>query len=138
MKKYLAILFSLGLLLGLTAGVRADEEKADGEKAVKGSIAVDDKTNKTDLPALAKISFQKARKIASEKVKGSVIKGELEAEDGGLQYSFEIVDKDKVETEVEVDAGNGKILAVDVEKKDEGKEKDGKGEKDEKDEKDKD
>jgi uncharacterized membrane protein YkoI len=42
-----------------------------------------------------------------------VILGELEVEDGNLQYSFDIVGADKSVTEVEIDAGDGKVLATD-------------------------
>jgi uncharacterized membrane protein YkoI len=42
------------------------------------------------------------------------VTGELEVEDGNLQYSFDIVGADKKVTEVEIDAGNGKVLATDT------------------------
>jgi uncharacterized membrane protein YkoI len=41
---------------------------------------------------------------------GTVLKAELEVEDGCLMYSFEIVGAGKKITEVEIDAGNGKVL----------------------------
>jgi uncharacterized membrane protein YkoI len=37
----------------------------------------------------------------------------LEVEDGSLQYSFAIVGADKKVTEVEIDAGDGKVLNID-------------------------
>ncbi len=93
------------------------------EKAVPpGSIRPDGKVAPSDLPALAKISFQQATAAALSAAPGSVIKTELEIEDGNLVYSVEVVGSDKSITEVEVDAGTGKILATDkesVEKKDE-------------------
>ncbi len=64
------------------------------------------------LASLARVSFGRALATASRGVKGAVIKGELEAEDGNLMYSFDIVTPAKVVMEVEIDAGNGKVLDV--------------------------
>ncbi|MEI6862323.1 MAG: PepSY domain-containing protein [Verrucomicrobiota bacterium] len=81
--------------------------------AVVGSIRPIGKVKPADLPALAKISFDDARRAALAAVPGAVILGELEVEDGNLQYSFDIVGTDKSVTEVEIDAGDGKVLATD-------------------------
>ena len=81
----------------------------------KSSIRADDKLKETELPALAKISAEDAIKAALAAAPGKVLKVELEAEDGGLVYSVEIVGADKVVTEVEIDAGNGKVLDIDRE-----------------------
>jgi uncharacterized membrane protein YkoI len=66
-----------------------------------------------DLPNLAKISFEAALRTALAAAPGSVIKAELEVEDGNLMYSFEIVGADKKIKEVEIDAGNGRVLDID-------------------------
>jgi uncharacterized membrane protein YkoI len=90
------------------------KEKQKEEKSVStGSIRPAGKVKDTELPALAKISFDDALKAARTAVPGNVIKAELEVEDGSLIYSFEIVGADKKVTEVEIDAGNGKVLAID-------------------------
>ncbi len=44
---------------------------------------------------------------------GAAILGVLEVEDGNLQYSFDIGGADKNVTEVEIDTGDGKVLATD-------------------------
>jgi len=80
----------------------------------KSSIRADDKTKPAELPALAKIPFADALKTALAAVPGKLLKAELEVEDGGLQYSAEIVTPGKKITEVEIDAGNGRILAIDT------------------------
>ena len=98
-------------LTTLTNPSFAKEEKASSA----GSIHPAKKVNPADLPALAKISFETALKAALAAVPGNVIKAELEVEDGSLMYSFEIVGADKSITEVEIDAGNGKVLGTDVE-----------------------
>jgi uncharacterized membrane protein YkoI len=88
---------------------------AKEEKAAAGSIRPAHKVKDADLPALAKISFEDAMKAALAAVPGKIIKAELEVEDGSLMYSFEIVGADKSITEVEIDAGNGKVLDIDKE-----------------------
>ena len=98
-------------LTTLTNPSFAKEEKA----SAAGSIHPAKKVKPADLPALAKIPFETALKAALAAVPGSVIKAELEVEDGSLMYSFEIVGADKSITEVEIDAGNGKVLGTDVE-----------------------
>jgi uncharacterized membrane protein YkoI len=97
----------------------AKEEAKKEEKKIVSSIRPAGKVKDADLPGLAKISFDAAMKAALAAAPGSVIKAELEVEDGNLMYSFEIVGKDKSVTEVEIDAGNGKVLDVDKESADE-------------------
>lgn len=79
-----------------------------------------------------KISMEKARTIALHKVPGAKIEsGELENEHGKLIYSFDMKTKQPGVTEVNIDAMNGKIIAVQhetpakesAEKKQEAKEK---------------
>ena len=86
---------------------------AKEEKPAAASIRASGSVKPVDLPALAKISFQTAVVNALKAAPGSIIKAELEVEDGNLMYSFEIVGADKKITEVEIDAGNGKVLGMD-------------------------
>ena len=78
-----------------------------------GSIRPEGKIKPADLPALAKVSFAAALNTALAAAPGAVIKAELEVEDGNLMYSFEIVGADHKIKEVEIDAGNGKVLDID-------------------------
>ncbi len=105
------------LASGTTLLLAAKEEKA----APIGSVRPTGKVAPADLPALAKISFQQALSTALAKSPGSVIKAELEVEDGNLMYSFEIVGADRKITEVEIDAGNGKVLNTEDEDGEEAK-----------------
>ena len=98
-------------LFGLASSHAATPPKET--PAPKASIRPQGEVKSTDLPALAKVSFQQALTAALAATPGSVIKAELEVEDGNLMYSFEIVGPDKKITEVEIDAGNGKVLAID-------------------------
>jgi len=91
------------------------ESGEEKEPAVIGSIRPAGKLTPAELSALAKITLPYAMNIALTTVPGTVITAELEVEDGNLQYSFDIVGADKSVTEVEIDAGNGKVLGTDKE-----------------------
>ncbi len=104
----------LTALIGATAiPVAAKDEDSDQDAKIAGSIHVEGRHKRAELPALAKISFDDALKTAEARVPGSVIKAELEIEHHTLMYSFEILVADKTVTEVEIDAGDGKVLDVD-------------------------
>ena len=66
------------------------------------------------LMAQAKISKQTAEQIALAKVHGGAIKdGELEMENGKLQWSFDMATPDSKDiTEVNVDAINGQVISA--------------------------
>jgi uncharacterized membrane protein YkoI len=69
--------------------------------------------SQASLQKEAKISMAKAREIALKKVPGGKIEsGELEREHGKLIYSFDIRNPRGHITEVNVNAINGKIVAV--------------------------
>jgi uncharacterized membrane protein YkoI len=59
-----------------------------------------------------KITMKQARAIALKRAPGTVKTAELENEHGKLIYSFDIATSAKAITEVNVDAINGKIVAV--------------------------
>lgn len=59
-----------------------------------------------------KITMSEARAIALKKAPGKVKSAELENEHGLLIYSFDIATSKTAITEVNVDAMNGKIVAV--------------------------
>jgi hypothetical protein len=81
-----------------------------------------------------KITMEQARATALKRAPGKVTSAELETEHGKLIYSFDIATSKKDVTEVNVDAMNGKIVAVQhedaakeaAEKAKEAKEKSGK------------
>lgn len=108
MKKFHVLFLAAAIAsAAATSVIFAAQEEA---KASPGSIRPTGQVAPADLPGLAKISFQQALAAALAKSPGSVIKAELEIEDGNLMYSFEIVGRNKKITEVEIDAGNGKVL----------------------------
>ena len=74
-------------------------------------------TKKSELLATAKVKEAEAKKIAQEAAGGGKIsKGGIETEDGCLVYSYH-VNTAKGQTEVFVDAGNGKVLGQEPEGK---------------------
>jgi uncharacterized membrane protein YkoI len=103
------------VVICVTNSAALAKDAADEPAMPKGSIRVDHKVKPAGLPALARISFEQALKVALAAAPGSVIKAELEVEEGNLVYSFEVVGADKSTTEVEIDAGNGKVLATEKE-----------------------
>ena len=74
-------------------------------------------TPKAELEKTAKVKHDAAKKIAQTHAGGGqVTKGGIETEDGCLLYSFHVKDS-KGQTEVFVDAGNGKVLGTESEGK---------------------
>ena len=114
-KKRSALAALLALTVATTLGLQAGEKQDHEEGKTKASIHVENKVANVDLPSLARISFQQAVDAALAAVPGSIIAAELEVEHEGLMYSFEIVTADKKIKEVEIDAGNGKILDIEEE-----------------------
>jgi regulator of RNase E activity RraB len=88
-------------------------------------------TTAKDAKQQPKITMEQARATALKKAPGKVTSEELENEKGKLIYSFDIATSKTDVTEVNVDAMNGKIVAVQhenaakeaAEKKQEAKEK---------------
>ena len=118
MRKIIPIVSVLCCLTAMIAlPAMAKEKTAETKAALQGSIRPAGQVKPADLPALAKISFESALQAALTAVPGHVIKAELEIEDGNLMYSFEIVGADKAITEVEIDAGDGKVLGTENESK---------------------
>ena len=75
-------------------------------------------TPKKDLLATAPIKEAEAKRIALESAGpgAKIVKGGIETEDGCLVYSYHLKDPAKKgQTEVFVDAGNGKILKQEME-----------------------
>jgi hypothetical protein len=80
--------------------------------AMSLALAAAGAASQTELQKEAKISMDKARSIALKRVPGGTVQSaELEREGGKLIYSFDIKGKKGI-TEVNVDAANGKVVAV--------------------------
>jgi len=138
MKNILRILCATSCLAALVISSALYAADKAEKPAPKGSIRPTGELKSTDLPALAKISFQQALAAALKAAPGGVLKAELEVEDGNLMYSFEIVGADQTITEVEIDAGNGQVLGTEKEtgEKEDNKAEGKKGKKGDKEDKD--
>jgi uncharacterized membrane protein YkoI len=112
MKTFTSVFAALGLFM-LIPCVAVSAAQKEKDTAPRGSIRPKGKPNATERAALAKISFQDACGAAVTAVPGQVTYGELEVEDGNLQYDFEIITPDKKVMDVSIDAGNGRVLDVD-------------------------
>jgi uncharacterized membrane protein YkoI len=87
-----------------------------GHGEIRGGSIVLHHQSEAAFPALAKISIEQALSIGLKAVNGKPIEVELENEDGFLMYEVEVVRPDNVIMEVMVDAGTGKVLAIENEK----------------------
>ena len=102
-----------------------DIESADGtawdvECDVKTSkiieIEQEVKVDDAKFKAVAKVSEADAKAIALKAHPGTIVETEYELEeDGKASYEFDILEADKEEIKVEVDAATGKIVEVDYE-----------------------
>ena len=116
--KPILIIAALGAVTFAAARAAEDDEHDHEAKPAVGSIHVTGKLTKVERAGLAKLSFDEALKAAHAALPGKVVNGALEAEDGNLQYAFEVLnDQGKID-EVAIDAGNGKVLGIDKDDKD--------------------
>ena len=101
------------------ANAAAPQDKPTTEVAEEN-----DTQNQAELAKQAKITEEQATKIALEKVPGTVNEVELEDENGTIVYGFEVVSTDGTQQDVKVDAQTGKIVKVEADDEENGKEND--------------
>ena len=94
-------------LLNLNSAVFAEKV----HPKTNGSISIGQHQQK-DFPKMAKINSSQAVKAATARISGQVISVTLEDEGGSLVYAVEIVDAQSLLYELNVDAGNKKILSI--------------------------
>ena len=88
-----------------------------GHQVREGSIRLMQQPE-SSFPSLAKITPDKAVAQALKTMQGQVLKTELENENDFLVYGVEVVTADKSIVDVKVDAGSGKVLAMNRDKAD--------------------
>ncbi|HDR14201.1 MAG TPA: hypothetical protein ENN79_01700 [Desulfobacteraceae bacterium] len=115
-KKWIAIIGSGALVTGLAVAGASFAKSAGGE--VRGGTIRIEKQSEAEFPSMAKISMEQAVQNALASVQGQVLKTELEDENGFLVYGVEVVSSDKSVVDVKVDAGTGKVLAMEKDKAD--------------------
>ena len=101
------------------ANAAAPQDKPTTEVAEEN-----DTQNQAELAKQAKITEEQATKTALEKVPGTVNEVELEDEDGTIVYGIEVVSTDGTQQDVKVDAQTGKIVKVEADDEENGKEND--------------
>ena len=106
-----------GIILAALVSAPLVAMAAPGNLSSQCSTKASKTTKKSELLAAAKIQPAEAQKIALNHAKATkVVKGGIETEDGCLIYSFHVKsDGDKGQTEVFVDAGDGKVLGSEKE-----------------------
>lgn len=134
---FLAIAGSLGSSLAVLADTSRDKpfeglvvedivviEKLPSEVR-NGSVRVKDDDDAA-MAGQARLTSSEAAKIATTALPGKVIETKLNDENGYLIWEVEIIDANGHETQLKIDAGNGRLLAAeseDDEDKDEGESK---------------
>jgi hypothetical protein len=90
---------------------------ATGDLKGTCSMKAEKTAKKADLLKMATVKEAEAKSIAMKEVGGTkVTKGGIETEDGCLVYSYHVAHAgNKGQTEVLVDAGNGKVLKTEKE-----------------------
>ena len=96
--------------------LKAEDPK---EKAIHGTIQLPNEGKQEAAQAsLAKLTVQQAIDAAVSRQSGTVLRVELQNEDGFLVYNVELASADKKVHEIKVDAGDGSILRIDVDSAD--------------------
>ncbi len=100
------------LIMAVLVALPLAASAATGDLKSTCSMKASKTAKKADLEKMATIKPDEAKKIAMGDAKGaSIVKGGIETEDGCLVYSYHVKNAgDKGQTEVFVDAGNGKVL----------------------------
>ncbi|MFE4893739.1 PepSY domain-containing protein [Peribacillus butanolivorans] len=96
---------------GKVLKVESDDEEGNGKEE-------NDDQDQAALAKKAKLTEAESKKIALEKVPGTVKDVELEVEDGTVVYGVEVQAKDGSKQDVKIDAKTGEILKVDMDDED--------------------
>jgi len=117
-KVLFAILFSMTLMFGLTTHSTAQSNPEQKQTRPQKDDEGEEEKISPQKRNRVKITIEQARKIALEKVKGTIIEEELEKENGRLVYSIEIREENKKVHDVEIDTATGEIVKVELEDED--------------------
>lgn len=108
-----------------SAAVAASGWDRDADPTITGTIRVpaqaqrlSDQAEGEALQALATITPEAAQQAATRAITGTPSAAWVDEEDGWLVYEVNVLDAQGAMTEVTVDAGNGQVLATEVEDRD--------------------
>jgi uncharacterized membrane protein YkoI len=121
------VLGVVALEFGLLGGASAADEGKTQEPTYESSIKVKEQNHgergeAARLATLARINSTQAASAALAQVPGTVLKAELDNENGNLVYSVKVKTASNEVKDVKVDAGNGKVLQVGGDEEDDDKE----------------
>tara|TARA_R110000782_G_scaffold188367_10_gene278412 strand:+ start:5997 stop:6425 length:429 start_codon:yes stop_codon:yes gene_type:complete len=88
-----------------------------------GSVKISNDDD-VSMAKLATITSSEASRISSVAISGNVIETKLEDENGYLVWKVEMIDGNGHETELMIDAGNGRLLAAEEDEEDDDEEGD--------------
>ena len=124
-------------LVGTLAMADGDKESNDDnnkEIQIKSSIQIKDNVSEEIENSSAKIGVEDVAQVIKNKSLGKILSVQLENKNGNLVYIAEVFKNNQI-TDIIVDAGDGKILASMLDKKDsndeDDEERDGENENDE-------
>jgi uncharacterized membrane protein YkoI len=117
MKCHWIVKVGSGAIMGALVVVGVGFAKSDGGDVREGTIRIENQVE-ADFPAMARIKTDQAMQAALGAVQGRILKTELEDEDGFLVYGVEVVTPSKTIMDVKVDAGTGKVLAMEKDPED--------------------
>lgn len=110
----------LGLVSSIALASNNDIETNDDngkDIVIKSSIQIPQDATEAVENSSAKITADEALKTVQNKFSGKILSVKLENENGNLIYASEVMNNNQI-TDVIVDAGDGKILASNMDKKD--------------------
>ena len=132
MMKKTVVAWTLAAILATTgaAHMSGQNRKGEAKPEYQSSIQVARGVkNEAALQKLAKITREQAVQIAQGAAAGTVVESALENEDQNLVYTVEVENAGST-SDVIIDAGNGKVLAVQADGADKDGDNDGDNDKD--------
>jgi len=123
MRKKLMTILGAGTLASSLIFTGTSFAKSTANEVQNGTIRVEKKTDK-DFFDQAKLSIEQSMVKALSEVQGTILKAELDNENGFLIYSIEVMKVDKNIMDVKIDAGSGEILFVEENDEDKDREDD--------------
>ena len=113
------LLLTLVFVIGFFATASdVSAQTTKDQKVVERDDNDDDENLSAEDRKSVKITYEQARAIALKRITGTVIDGELEKENGRLQYAFDIKDAAGNVFDVEIDAMTGEILQAEKDDED--------------------
>lgn len=123
MKKKILVPALVATVIGSgIAGSMVNSSAFATDKMGGSETEVSDKPEQKQLEKETKLTKQESIDIALEEVSGNVSDVELEKEDGIIIYSVKVTDDDGRRQEIVVDANSGKVLNVEADDEESGKE----------------